>query len=91
METAGTLALLASDTHNHGWPGALVGLLWLAVVGSFLFFVVFRRGCGWGGRGRRVSGRAILDERFARGEIDAAEYRRRRDELRFRLRRDELR
>lgn len=90
MDITGSHALLASDSHHHGWPGAFFGLVWFVLVASFLFVVVVRRGCGWGW-GRRLSGRAILDERFARGEIDAAEYRRRRDELRFRLRRDELR
>ena len=90
MLAASTL-FLADHAGHHAWPGALFGLLWLAVIGSILFLVVVR-GCGrGGGRGRWSSGRAILDERFARGEIDAEEYRRRRDELRGRGRREELR
>ena len=40
------------------------------------------RGSGGGGTsGRRSSAREILDERFARGEIDEQEYRARRREL----------
>ncbi len=58
-------------------------IFWIFFI--FLFFFVFRWGCGWGwrGRGRRHGEDAvdILRRRFARGEIDEAEYRRLRDVL----------
>ena len=60
------------------WP--LIPIFWIVVVALVLRFVVFR--------GRRNgtspmdSARGILAERYARGEIDAEEYRRRSDELR---------
>lgn len=60
------------------WPALVVAGLVLAAVGAV-----------WWARSRRTNSaggpddaRRILDERFARGEIDEAEYRRRRAELR---------
>ncbi len=59
---------------------------WLLFIG--LFFFAFRFwGCGWGWRGRfsrrdlHEDADEILRTRFARGEIDEAEYRRLRDVL----------
>ena len=51
-------------------------LFWIALVVAFWRFAPW-----WRHRGRRVDARAILAERFARGEIDAAEYHARRDVL----------
>jgi putative membrane protein len=76
-----TTLLALSHTWSHGdhwfpwfpiFPLLFVGL-WVT-----LFVVVGRR---WRGAGR-MSGESVLAERFARGEIDAAEYRSRRDVLR---------
>jgi putative membrane protein len=51
-------------------------LFWIALI------VVFWRFAPWRYRGgRRLDARAILAERFARGEIDADEYNARRDVL----------
>jgi putative membrane protein len=77
-------------THD-GWgdgpgPWALIPLtfflIWLTVIAFAI--VRFRRGGGapWAHHG----GRSVLDERFARGEITADEYRERRDVLRERNR-----
>lgn len=57
------------------WP--LLVLVGLALLG----YVAFRLVQG-GTAGRSSSPRRILDERYARGEIDEDEYRRRRDGLR---------
>jgi putative membrane protein len=62
-----------SDWHHHGW-WPVPWLVLLLLVALF----VWRRGC-WSHRGG--SARAILAERFARGEITAEEYRDRRDQL----------
>jgi putative membrane protein len=62
-----------------GWPwwfAPLWILFWVAVVVLVLRFSPWRRRCD-----RRPDARAILAERFARGEIDAAEYAGRRDVL----------
>jgi putative membrane protein len=73
--------------HTDGWggdgpgPWALIPLtfflLWVTVI---VFAVIrFRRG---GPPWARDTGRSVLDERFARGDITADEYRERRDVLR---------
>jgi putative membrane protein len=61
----------------------LVMLAFLGVVAA-LFALGRRDRSSSTGEGDRGSGgaRAMLDERFARGDIDAAEYTRRRDVLR---------
>ena len=76
------IALLASgsDWHDHGWfwLWPLVPLFWF-----LLFFVFFRfffwrgRRGPWGYGYRGPDARAILAERYARGEITHAEYRER--------------
>jgi putative membrane protein len=60
----------------HWWLAPLWILFWVAVVVLVLRFSPWRRRCD-----RRPDARAILAERFARGEIDAAEYAGRRDVL----------
>jgi putative membrane protein len=71
--------LLALQTvcadHRWGWgPGPWIGLLWLAVAAVVVALFV-RRGRRWRAVGGRMGGEAVLAERYARGEIDAAEYR----------------
>ena len=62
------------------WP--LIPLFWILVVVFVLRFVVFRGRRGWSEPSPMDRARGILAERFARGEIDAEEYRRRSDDLR---------
>jgi putative membrane protein len=68
--------------HVHGWgwygPGPwilLFPLFWITLFA--LVFWRFRRG-PWGPWRYVDSGRSVLDERYARGEITADEYRERR-------------
>ena len=70
--------LLAHTGHWFLWP--LIPLLFWFLFIAFLVFVVRPRRARWWD-GRR-SGESVLAERFARGEIDEAEYRARRDVLR---------
>jgi|HigsolmetaAR206D_1030411.scaffolds.fasta_scaffold46726_1 putative membrane protein len=75
-----TALLLATHHHDHDWV-PWFPLVPLAFIGIWVFVaaVVFRR------RWRLApmqSGEQVLAERFARGEIDEAEYRRRREVLR---------
>ena len=77
-----------------GWDGMAAGgwivmtVLWVAVIGLVVWAVaaLFPRD-----RGRdevpRETPEDILDRRFARGELDAEEYREMRDELRDSARR----
>jgi putative membrane protein len=61
------------------WP--LIPLFWILVVFFVLRFVVFRGRRGWQ-PSPMDRARGTLAERYARGEIDAEEYRRRSQELR---------
>jgi putative membrane protein len=74
-----------------GWPWWQAGLMWLAVIAflALLIWVVYALVTGISRQGnepergeqRPGSARRILDERLARGEIDAEEYRRLRETL----------
>jgi putative membrane protein len=65
-----------------GWMMAMHGFMWLIVVGLLVLaaIAVFR---GFGGRGGSERRRAldILEERYARGEIEREEFMRRREDL----------
>jgi putative membrane protein len=78
------IPLLADWHHHHGWfwLWPLVPLFWLTV-----FFLLARFAFRRGGRGpwtarHAADPAAILAERYARGEIDHAEYRERLGHLR---------
>ena len=76
--------------HDGGWgPGAWIAMAFVMVVfwGAVVAVIVFAVR-GWHNQSAGPSAPTgsdalrILDERFARGEIDADEYQRRRDILR---------
>lgn len=72
------------DNHmSNGWWWVM-GVGWLVFLGLLvgLVYLIVRHNTG-SRAGHGSSGRAveILDERFARGEIDEPEYRSRRDAL----------
>jgi putative membrane protein len=77
----GAVAPLADCCH-HGWGGPWFIFIWIALI-VFVVWLV-RRG-GWRGpRGpyrHQQTAAELLDHRFARGEIDDDEYRRRRSVL----------
>jgi putative membrane protein len=60
----------------HWWLAPFWILLWVALLVAVVRFAPWRRRVE-----RRPSASEILAERFARGEIDAAEYAARRDVL----------
>ena len=64
------------------WIAPLWIAFWIVVVFSVLRFTLWRRGAWCGPRSMSSGPDQILAERFARGEIDAAEYQSRRDALR---------
>jgi putative membrane protein len=64
------------------WIAPFWFLFWIVLIVLVVRFVFWRRG-SWCGPGRGWKGPdQILAERFARGEIDATEYRSRLDTLR---------
>jgi putative membrane protein len=70
----------------HGHPDMWFGGMWWMWLGGLLFWGSLLAFGVWAVRrftGGRAGGdaRRILDERFARGEIDAEEYRRRLETL----------
>jgi putative membrane protein len=74
------------DWMGWGWGGMWLGpLVWLALLALFVAFVVML--VRWVGEDRRPtaspprSARDILDERYARGDIDREEYLKRRQDL----------
>ena len=70
------------DTGWVGWlvMGLIMLLFWALVIGGVVFLVRYS-GRSRGGGGGSSDALRILDERFARGEIDADEYARRRQLL----------
>jgi putative membrane protein len=79
---AGALAPLADCWHHGGGGWFLFPLFWIAVI--LIVALLIRRG-GWRGpRGpyrHQQTAAELLEHRFARGEIDDDEYRRRRSIL----------
>jgi putative membrane protein len=73
------------DDHMNGgwwWVMGIGWLLFLAFVGFVIYLLVRHHTNSGGAGGGRSSAEEILAERLARGEIDADEYRHRRDALR---------
>jgi putative membrane protein len=70
-------ALVADHWDHHWWP--VWPLFWILLVGLVIWFAVRRR--AW--RRDPLDGAcAVLAERYARGEIEADEYRQRLEGLR---------
>lgn len=67
-----------------GWGHGLFGVVWMVlfwgaiIAAPALLVWLAVRG---GGRGRQQSAREILEERYARGEIDSEEYEERKRNL----------
>lgn len=80
------------DAHGGGWAWWQAGLMWLAMIVFWVLLIwaiyalvtgIIRRSRGpeRGEQQQADGARRILDERLARGEIDAEEYRRLREIL----------
>ena len=87
-----THVVLATGMFHHGWGGGLwtMGLVmlagWALIIGLAVAAAVYvaRSGSDGGSSGERSGSRRardLLDERYARGEIDTEEYRERLAEL----------
>jgi len=76
-----TTSLLASagDHDEHWWfVFPFFWLLWVGVIASVIYFVFRGKARRWNGHDRA---KAILAERFARGEISGEEFRERLEQL----------
>jgi putative membrane protein len=75
--------------HDWGWGWGFMWLMplfmiaWLALMIAVIVFLVRWLGGGSGGRivSTRTTARDILDERYARGEIDREEYLQRQKDI----------
>ena len=77
MNVLAALPLLTWDSDHSGW-WPIWPLLWAALIGVAVWLILRRRGDR---RGPLDPAREILAERFAKGELNAEEYRARLDEL----------
>jgi putative membrane protein len=92
---AGSLAAPAAAAHWMGpWAGGffpfflLIPIFWIIVIGLIVFFVARRRRAFWRDHAEydassaSRNAEATLAERFAQGDIDEVEYRKRLEVLR---------
>lgn len=76
--------MMGGSMMGWAWIWPVLVLIGLALLGYLAFLLVQSRetsAAAESSPGARSSARRILDERYARGEMDEAEYHRRRDEL----------
>ena len=79
MLTLTTLAVYASNSDHHGHWWIVFPILWALLLGAVIY-LLWRRGRRYPPNGGD-SAKRILGERFARGEINADEYRERLGQL----------
>lgn len=66
---------------THGAGGFFGILFWIILIALVVLAVSWLSGAGFGNRERGKSALDILDERYARGEIDKLEYEQKRREI----------
>jgi putative membrane protein len=82
MQTLSTTIFAAWHHDGPGWWIVFVPLFWFAVIAGIV--LLLRSRGGWGPLrvgSHRQSALDVLDDRYARGEIDVDEYRERRSVL----------
>lgn len=79
----GTWQMQMHDWMGWGWGGMWIGPLVMIALLALLIagIMALVRWIGGAGDGRVRMARDILDERYARGDIDHDEYQRRRDDI----------
>ena len=79
MTLLASLLASAGGHEEHWWfVFPFFWLLWVGVIASVIYFVFRGKGRRWNGHDRA---KAILAERFARGEISGEEFRERLEQL----------
>jgi len=66
------------DGHGFGFGGGFMWLFWVVLIAVIVWVLRTTVGGKQGGQGTAKTPLEILQERFAHGEIDEAEYKRKR-------------
>ncbi len=65
----------------HGFGGGMMWIYWILIIVALVWFVAFATRRGGASSGREKTALEILQERYARGEIDRDEFERKRNDL----------
>lgn len=65
----------------HGSGGGFMWIFWILVIAALVWFVVFTTRERQDTSSRGKSAREILDQRYARGEIDRDEFEQKKKDL----------
>lgn len=65
----------------HGFGGGIMWIFWILILIALVWFVVFAARQAGDSRKREKTALEILQERYARGEIDRDEFKQKRDDL----------
>ncbi len=66
---------------GHGFFGGFMWIFWILIIAAVIWFIAVATRRDSGSPGRDKSAREILEERYARGEIDRDEYQQKKRDL----------
>ena len=69
------------DGHVFGFGGVIMWLFWILLIVVIVWIVKAAMGSGENRIGKGKSALKLLQERYARGEIDREEYQQKREDL----------
>ena len=65
----------------HGYGGGMMWIFWVLIIGALIWFVAFATRRGGDSSRHEKSAIEILQERYARGEIDREEFEQKQKDL----------